>query len=68
MGVDGAARAEVGERRAGLEDEWEGVLVGGHAAVEHRVVEVDGGVERAAPGVSADERVVGSRVWRGDSV
>ena len=68
MAVDSAARAKVRERGAGLEDEGECVLVGGHAAVEHRAVEVDGGVEGAAPGVGSDERVVGARVRRGDSV
>lgn len=68
VGVDGSASTEVSERGACLEDEGEGVLVGGHAKVEHRAVKVDGGVEGAAPGVSADERVVSARVRRGDSV
>lgn len=68
--VDGAAGVDVGERGAGLEDEGEGVLVGGDAAAEHGAVELGrvGGEERAAPGVGADEGVVGANVRVGDLV
>lgn len=55
--MDVPARVERGQRRACLEDEREGEVIGRQPVVEKHVVQFYGGLVRAVPGVGTDEGV-----------